>query len=280
MGRIRRGWELTTESWRVLRSDHSLGVFPVLGGLTALLLGAAFGAPAAVLFQDDRSVPATLLAAVGLYLVTFAGVFFNVALAGAAAQVLEGQDATVASGVAVARRNLGAVSGWAGMVASVNIVIRALQDRAGPLGDLVLGGIAVAWGLVTFLAIPVIALEGVGPVQALKRSAAIFRERWGEQVTGQVSIGAIVMLAAIVPAAALAAVGIAIGGTAALVICIGLAAVIVIVGAIVSTALTQIFAVALYRYAVGQGATGPFEESQLAGAVGPTRGRRGFSRGI
>jgi hypothetical protein len=271
MGRIRRGWELTKTSWGVLRSDRSLGAFPVLGGLTALLLGAAFGIPSWLLFDDDLTAGGVILAALGIYAVTFAAVFFNVALAAAAAQVLDGHDATVASGIAVARKRLGAIAGWAAMVASVNVVVRGLQERAGPLGDLLLGGIAVAWSLVTFLAIPVLALEGTGPIETLKRSAHIFRQRWGEQVTGQFAIGVAVMLIAIVPAAILVAIGAAVGGTVALAITIAIAAVIVIVGAIVSTALSQIFAVALYRYAVGQGATGRFTEEELAAAVQPRR---------
>lgn len=273
MGRIRAGWALARTSWTVLRSDRSLAAFPVLAGIATILLAAAFGLPAVLLYDDDMTIPAIILAAVGIYAVTFAAVFFNVSLAAAAAQVLDGQDATVASGVAVARTRLGAVSGWAAMVASVNIVIRALQERTGPLGDLLLGGIAVAWGLVTFLAVPIIALEGTGPVETLKRSAAIFRERWGEQVMGQVSIGAVVVLAAIIPAAALVAIGVAVGSGVVLGVCIALAVVVVLIAAVVSTALSQIFAVALYRFAIGQGSTGAFSEEELSASVVPRRAR-------
>ena len=212
MGRMRRGWELTKTSWGVLRADRSLAVFPVLAGLTTLLLGAAFGLPAWVLFDDDQNVPGVILAVVGIYALTFAGTFFNVALAAGAAQVLDGEDATVASGIAVARRRLGAIAGWAALVASVNIIIRGLAERAGPLADVLLGGLAVAWNLVTFLAVPVLTLEGTGPIETLKRSARIFRERWGEQITGQFSIGGIVILAAIIPVAVLGLIGYAVGG--------------------------------------------------------------------
>ena len=274
MGRIRQGWQLTKTSWGVLRSDHSLGAFPVLGGIATLLIAAAFGVPSFLLFDDDATVLGVILAAVGIYLVTYAAVFFNVALAAAAAQVLDGEDATVASGVAVARTRLSPIAGWAGMVASVNIIIRALQERTGPIGDLLLSGLAVAWNLVTFLAVPLIALEGTGPIETLRRSAGIFRERWGEQVTGQFSIGAIVAIASLIPAAILAGIGFAIGSTVAMGIFVGLAVIIVLAAAIISTALNQIFAVALYRFATGQGATGAFSEEELAGAVRPRRGQR------
>ena len=49
---------------------------------------------------------------------------------------------------------------------------------------------------------------------------------------------------------------------------------VILIGAVVSTALSQIFAVALYRFAVGEGATGAFSEAGLAGAVAP-KGMRG-----
>lgn len=272
MGRIRRGWELTKTSWGVLRSDRSLAAFPVLGILAAVLLGAAFAVPSFLLFDDEQTVLGVIVAAVGIYALTFAGTFFNVALAAAAAQVLDGQDATVASGTAVARQRLGAIAGWAALAASVNVIIRGLQERVGPLGDLLLGGIAVAWNLVTFLAVPVLALEGTGPIETLKRSAHIFRERWGEQVTGQFAIGGIVFLAGLIPAAILVLIGVAIGEPVALGILIALAVVIMLASIVISTALSQIFAVALYRYAVGKGATGAFTERELADAVRP-RGR-------
>jgi hypothetical protein len=271
---MRRGWELTKTSWGVLRSDRSLAVFPVLGGLTALLLAAAFGMPAWVLFDDDQNVAGVILAVVGIYALTFAGVFFNVALAAAAAQVLDGEDATVASGTAVARRRLGAIAGWAALVASVNIVIRGLQERAGPLVDILLGGLAVAWNLVTFLAVPVLTLEGTGPIETLKRSAHIFRERWGEQITGQVSIGGIVVLASLIPVLLLGLIGYAVGGAGGGVL-IAIAVAVLIVAAIISTALSQIFAVALYRFAVGEGATGAFTQDELGSAVRPRRAARG-----
>ncbi len=277
-GRLSRGWQLTKVSWATLRSDRSLGAFPVLAAIAGILLAAAFGAPAALLWSDDMNVVAIIVAAVGIYAITFAAIFFNVALAGAAGQVLDGEDATVASGMAVARANIGAVAGWAGMVASINIIVRALQDRAGPLGDILLGGLLVAWNLVTFLAVPVIAAEGTGPITTLKRAAHIFRERWGEQVTGQFAIGGLIFLVAILPAIVVAAIGIVSGNVVAMVITITLAAIVIIVASIVSAALSQIFAVALYRYAIGEGSTGRFTEADLSSAVRPRTGRMGFGR--
>lgn len=269
MGRMGRGWSLTKQSWAALRSDRSLAAFPILAGLTTICLAAAFWLPAGLLFDDDQQVVGVIIGLVGLYLVTFAGVFFNVALAAAAADALDGREATVSDGIMAARSRLRAVAGWALMVMTVNLIIRAIQERVGFLGDLILGGVAVAWNLATFLAVPVITFENEGPVTTLKRSARIFRERWGEQVTGQVAIGGLVVLIAMIPAAILLAIGFLVGEAVVLGICIALAVVIMLVAIVVSTALSQIFAVALYRFATGHGATGPFTQEALAGAVAP-----------
>jgi hypothetical protein len=121
--------------------------------------------------------------------------------------VLQGEDATVAGGLAVARRRLPQIAAWAGVVASVNLVIRALEARFDGLASILVAGLAVAWGLATFLAIPIIALEGLGPWDTLKRSSALFRQRWEEQVTGQFTIGGIVFLVAILPAILVAGIG-------------------------------------------------------------------------
>ena len=164
------------------------------------------------------------------------------------------------------------------MVASVNIIVRALQERAGPIGDILLGGLLVAWNLVTFLAVPVIAAEGTGPIETIKRSAGIFKARWGEQITGQFAIGGLVFLVAILPALILAGIGVVTGNVVAMVVTITIAVIVIIVASIVSAALSQIFAVALYRYAIGQGSLGRFTEDQLSSSIGQRKGRMGFGR--
>lgn len=275
MQRLRRGWRLAMVSLGVLRRDRTLGAFPILGGLTTLFAAAAFGIPSAVLFGDDQPVFGVILAAVGIYVATFLGVFFAVALAGAASKALQGEDVTVGDGIAVASRHVGTIAGWAGILASVNIVLRAIEERFGFVGLIVAGLIGAAWGLVTFLVVPVIAIEGIGPISALKRSASLFRQRWGEQVVGTASIGILVLVFGFLPAAVIVGIGFLIGSFGAIVVAVAIAAVIFIVAAIVGQALQGIFSVALYRYAAGEGATAPFSEEDLAGAFRPKRGIAG-----
>ena len=47
---------------------------------------------------------------------------------------------------------------------------------------------------------PVIAIEGTGPFETLKRSASLFKQRWGQQITGNIAIGGAVFLIGFLPA--------------------------------------------------------------------------------
>lgn len=272
MGRIGRGWSLAKQSLTVVRQDGSLSALVVLGGLTSILIAAALFVPAAIAYSANSSsngneIAAAALLVVGTYLTTAAGVFFGVALAAAAADVLDGKDATVGKSVAVARTRLRAILGWALVLLTVNLVLQMLRERGGLIGQIIAGIGGVAWGLVTFLVVPILALEGLGPRAALSRSGGLFRERWGEQVVGTASITAVFFVVGFLPAAALAAIGIHSGRAVVAVPLVAIAVVIGIGAIVLGAAARSVFSVALYRFAAGSGSTGPFSTGDLQQSV-------------
>jgi hypothetical protein len=267
VGRIAAGWHLAKLSLGVVRRDVSLSALVVLGGIASGAVALAFLIPAALAYDIDENWLAAIFVVVGVYLATVVGTTFAVALAAAAAEVLDGRDATVRGGLAVASRNVGAILGWALVLTTVNLVIHALRDRAGILGNLLLGAAAVAWGLATFLVVPILALEGLAPLPALQRSTTLFREKWGEQLVGTASIGFLFGVLGTVPAVALVFLGLASGSTVVAVALVVVGVLVAIAAAVLGSAARSVFSVALYRYAAGYGATGPFSEADLQNAV-------------
>ncbi len=267
MSRFSRGWRLTKQALAVVRDEPALIGLTVIGMVIIAAIALALGIPAGVLWENDTKVPAVIIGVIGAYGVTFFGIFFGVAVAAAAAQAFDGVDATVGSGVSAASKRLGPIALWAVMALTVNLLIAFLRERLGFAGAL-LGGIAgVAWNLATFLVIPVIAFEGLGPIDALKRSASIFRKRWGEQITGQVAVGGLIFLIGFVPAILFVLLG-AWGASGAVqwaLIAIGV--VIGVVAVVTARTVTAVFAVALYRYGAEEGATGPFASQDLESSV-------------
>jgi len=203
-------------------------------------------------------------------------VFFNAALVSAAIIRLEGGDPTLGDGLRGAWSHIGAILGYAAIAATVGLVLQLLRERGGVAGVILaaLGG--MAWNIITFLVIPVLVVEGVGPVTAIKLSAGLLRKTWGEQIIGSAGIGLVFGLLGF----AVGAVGVALGvlamsaGIVVLGIAvIGVAVIAILVISLLGATLRGIYSAAVYEYAVG-GETGAFDKEMLAAAFQPKRSRR------
>jgi hypothetical protein len=277
MSRIRRGWALTKKSWSLLRQHPELVRFPLYGAVATVPLAIVTIGPGLYLFEEDALAGAIPLLVLGMYALSVVGCYFSVGLAAAADMTFRGQaNVTVSDGLAVARERFTQICGWAAVSTAIGVVMGALENQGGIGGQIAARVVGMAWALVTFLAVPVIAIEGTGPFQTLKRSASIFRERWGQQITGNIAIGGAVGLLGILPATLMIVAGVMVWSSAAF-----LGALLVIVGVIalaiamlISNALSGIFGVALYRYATEGQAVGGFTPEELESAVKTKKGGR------
>jgi hypothetical protein len=276
MGRIRRGWALTKQSWQVLRGDKSLVIFPILSSVFAVLAIVAIWASALLargVFEGrpvERHDPVLYIAGLAAaYVSTFIAVFFNVALAACAQRSMRGEDTGVGEGISAATRRIVPILGWTLVATTVGLIIRALEERLGLVGRIVVWLVGAAFGVAAYFVIPVIALEGGGPIRSLKRSSAVIRARWGEGATGAAAISIVTFFLTLL----IVLVGGA-GGSALIAIRLlpfgiaVLAATVVaaIVVGFVSSALAQIFRVAVYQYAVTGETPGRFDSQLLRSA--------------
>ncbi|OOG49545.1 DUF6159 family protein [Rhodanobacter sp. C01] len=275
-GKFARSWALMKASATVLRSDKSLLVFPMLSGLCTLLVAASFLIPVAVMaiggehvgqdFHQRMSLGAYLLM-FAFYLVQyFVIIFFQTALTGVALMHLRGEPTSVAAGFALARARLPHIFGYALIAATVGLVLRMVQERLGLIGRLVIGFLGLAWTVATFLVVPILASQDVGPVDAVKRSVELLKRSWGENLIGNGGIGVVFSLLMLL-AALVAAV--LIGGAVASqsIVAIVFAVVVVVLGFIllglVQSSLHGIYAAALYRYVESGEASVGFDPALL-----------------
>jgi hypothetical protein len=278
-GRIQRGWALAKQSFRVLRDDRSLLLFPIISIPVALVGTAIVMGPGIALYTADNQ-GAILIAfgVVTLYVLTFVTVFFNVALAAAASTSLAGGDSSVGEGLRVARGRLGVIAAWALVQTVVGVIISAIQGATNEsvVGRILGGLVSFAWSAATFFVVPVIALEGVGPKEAFKRSVSVLRERWGEGVVGSASASGIVFLVALPALLALGVGGYALinsGQDVAGGVLLALAGVVLVVAILIGGTVSAIFRVALYRFATDGTAVGGFDPAQMQAAFAPRKRR-------
>ena len=276
--RMKQGWELTKKAWSVVREHPGLAKLPLIGGVLAVVAALVFVVPGLLLAASDLDstrLVGYVLIAIGSYLASFVVIYYNVILAGAANDALEGREPDVAAARQTARNRIPTIAGWALISALVSVMFSIIRERGGILGQLAATFGAAIWGLVTFLVVPVLALEGVGPVDAIKRSGSLVRQRWGQQVTGNLVIGGIatvfsfIGVGAMVGGVYLIATGSAWAVLGGALVLLGL---VVAVGASIFAGATRgVFGVALYHFVAEDRAVGPFTTYELASAATPRR---------
>ena len=275
-GSIGNSVALMKASLNVLKLDKELVLFPIMSGIACTLVGASFVAPifmtgAGDVFANGDAGYLGMTIMFAFYVVMYTVIFFfNSALVGAALIRLDGGDPTVSDGLAIASQRMGAIIGYAVIAATVGMILRMISERGGIFAKIASMVAGMAWTLTTYLTVPVLVTKDIGPIDAIKESAAIFKRTWGEQVTGNFGLTWAMLFAfagwtavtfvmafaagAIAPVAVLPVVLIGFGGYVAL--------------ALVGSALGGIYTAALYRYAM-TGDTGAFDAQIMGQAFRP-----------
>jgi hypothetical protein len=272
------GRELLSATWSLLRQDKELLWLPFLGSVFGTLAAVIFFVPGyAVGWVIDGHEQGKLACYAGAALAglaaTIVAVFFQTALVIGANERAQGGDPTARSCMRAAWAYRWRILTWSLLTSTVGTVLQIIQDRLGFLGAIVnwVGGLA--WGIATFVVVPVLVAEDVGPVTAIKRSAQVLRETWGTSLrtAGRgfilglglwlipVTVGAVGLVMALTGSGTVLVFGIALIVVAA----IGLIALSSLFGAIGAYARALI-----YRYAVGLPTPG-IETRVLAGAFQP-----------
>jgi Family of unknown function (DUF6159) len=285
LSRFERSTRLIRASWDVLRSDRELLVLPVLSVAASVLVIAAFGAlmVASGTVADWRSgepVQTGQLPYVWFFvcylLQYFVVNFFNTALVGAALERLDGGDPTVGSALALASRRVGAIFGYAVVSATVGVLLSMLAQRLGGLVGRLLGiSIGIAWTVMTFLVLPILATEGTGPIAAIEKSAALLRKTWGENLIGSVGISLAMSLITSVILIGGFVMGMAasqLGYPELMVPIVAGTAVLFVISALVGVALRAIYVAAVYYYAVAGEPPWGFEGDLLRSTFKPKGG--------
>lgn len=271
---IGRSWELAKGSFRVLRSDKELLIFPLLSFIALVIVSISFFLPfmwvgGITSAENGETNIASYVVAFVFYVVSYTVTFFfQTALVGAAMIRLDGGDPTLGDGLRIAFARLPKIIVYAVIAATVGMILRWISERAGIVGQIVGGILGFAWSVATFLVVPVLVVENVGPFEAIKRSTGYLKRTWGEQLIGNVGIGLVfgllIMLVIFAGGALLfflfqASVTLGLIGVVALILLIG-------VLALIGSALGGIFTASVYRYATKGDGGSMFNNQVLATA--------------
>ncbi len=274
-GRISRSWRLTRTAWGMVRKDRAMVALALLGMTSGLIWLAVFTIMGVYTDSDSGQGKVLVATLIALYPATFISVFFNVALASAANAALEGRRLSFGEALGESRKRLGKIALWSLLSAGVGAIMAELSSRLPGGARIAAWLVGAAWGLATLFVIPILATKSPtpGPITAVRESAGVVRKRWGEGISGTITITFWMVLVAI-PAALLIGIGFAVIGSGP----VGLGAALIAAGGLLlfsisalGSAVQQVFSLCLYQYATA-GTVREFSEQDLANP--PFRRRR------
>lgn len=275
--RLSNSFALAQSSWGVLRRDKQLVVFPMLSGIACVLVLISFWAPIIFgvgverMFANGKPEPWVYAVLFAYYFVSyFVVVFFNAALVACALMRFHGQTPTVGDGLRAASLRLPQILAWALVAATVGILLKAIENVHEKAGVIISAILGTLWSVITYFVVPVLVVEQLGPIDAVKRSASILKKTWGEALIGNLGIG-LFMLLVYIPGVLLLVAGGFIAANGGNMVAVGLALIALaviyfVIAAAVGSALQGIYVTALYEYAAFETVPQGFDGDTLRGA--------------
>jgi hypothetical protein len=280
----RRGsWQssklVTRRSWAVLKENPYLFAFPIVGVVLAAIPLTVLGLPALYLLDENNPWIAIALGIALIFGVQAVVTFPAAGLVAAVDDELHGKDSSFARGMSAAVGRSGPLIAWSGIQTVVSVLLGLVRGngQGNVVGVLLRNVIAAAadvmWQLITFFVLPVMMIEKVSPIQAIKTSSGLFKKQWGTQLAGGVRIGGMVALLVILPGALVLGSGVALvlsDSTAVVVtgiVTAGIGFLVIMLGSLIINAMRGIYSVALYHYAKDGEMLAGFTEGELQSSV-------------
>ena len=107
---------------------------------------------------------------------------------------LDGGDPTVRDGLRIASSRFVQILGYAAIAATVGLILRIIEERAGFIGRWIAGLLGLAFTVATFLTVPILVSRDIGPMEAVKESAVLLKKTWGENIIGNAGMGLVFFL--------------------------------------------------------------------------------------
>jgi hypothetical protein len=172
-----------------IRRDMGLLALPLISAGVVAVVSLLLPAPAGLALLNDAAAgiespqvsPMTIALLVACAIIDAIVVFFffNAALMSEALVVVRSGNAQVGHGLSVALRRLPQVVAWSLVNVTVGVILSALREKGG-IGGALLSSIAgLAWSIATLFVLPIVIVEGLSPIGAMKRSVAILRSLFG-----------------------------------------------------------------------------------------------------
>jgi len=283
MNAFSRSWLITKLTFGVINKDRELLGFAFLSFVFSVAYMVAMIVPSVLptlldngFSRESLEIYHYLILFLVYFGLAFIATFFNVCVVYTTKIRFEGGNATFGESLRFAFSRLSLIFQWSLLSATVGLILRILHDLASRLGkigqiiaQIVIGLIGMAWSIVTIFVVPVLVYEGLGPIDAVKKSAEVIKRTWGESLIRSIGFGLIqffVFVIIIVFSAALTYVLAKTFDVSGIVSGVAIGALLLLLTGLIFTVANAIFNTALYVYANNNQVAAGFNEDVVKDA--------------
>jgi len=283
MNAFSRSWAITKLSFNVINQDRELIGFALLSFIfsTMFTIAMIFPSVLPIILANGFSAESMELYHYAMLFLTYFGLafiatFFNVCVVYTTKVRFEGGNATFGESIRFAFSKIGIITQWSLLSASVGLLLRILHNMASRLGrvghivaNIIISLMGMAWSIITIFVVPVLVYEGLGPIDAIKKSARVIKETWGESLIRSIGLGLIqflVLLFIFIISAGLTYVLSVAFDFNGMLIGIGVGILLILLTGLVFAVASSIFNTALYVYANSKIVANGFNEDVVKGA--------------
>ncbi|MEQ8361931.1 MAG: DUF6159 family protein [Cyclobacteriaceae bacterium] len=283
MNAFTRSWKITQLTFRVINQDRELIWFALLSFIFSTLFAVAMIVPSVVptimaegISQDSLQVFQYIIIFLTYFGLAFIATFFNVCVVYTTKIRFEGGNATFGESMRFAFTKLGLIFKWSLLSATVGLLLKILDNLASRLGkggqivaSILIGLLGMAWSIVSIFVVPVLVYEGLGPIDAVKKSTQVIKKTWGESLIRHFGLGLIQFFVFVL----IIALGFGLTylltnafDTLGLVIGVGVGVLLLLLAGLIFSVANTIFNTALYVYANKSLVPTGFDEETVKGA--------------
>jgi hypothetical protein len=283
MNAFSRSWLITKLTFGVINKDRELLGFALLSFIFSTVFTVAMIFPSVIpaLMENGFSQESFEVYEYGILFLTYFGLafiatFFNVCVVYTTKIRFEGGNATFSESIKFAFSRIGIIIQWSLLSATVGLLLRLLHNMAARLGkigeivaNILIGLLGMAWSILTIFVVPVLVYEGLGPVDAIKKSAEVIRKTWGESLIKAIGLGLVqffVFVLILIASAGLTFVLASAFDLTGLFIGITIGLLLLLLTGLIFTVASTIFNTALYVYAKNNQIASGFNEDVVKGA--------------
>jgi len=205
MNAFSRSWMITKLTFGVINKDRELLGFALLSFIFSTLFAVSMILPFVIPALLEKGLSKESLSAFQyvIIFITYFGLaliatFFNACVVYTTKVRFEGGNATFGESIKFALSRIALIVQWSLLAATVGLLLRILQNFAARLGkggqivaNILISILGLAWSIVTLFVVPVLVYEGLGPVEALKKSTQVIKKTWGESLIKSIGLGLI-----------------------------------------------------------------------------------------